>query len=136
LHQPLDFKLERCILAQYVPIHILQFLKFLQKVDIRLLRWTSSTGRMTPQEFLILSMQDMVLLAVVNDLFPLGVSVLFREVDPVIRQCEVCGKISAFVFECFLLRLESGDLVACILEGAEDTRSETKLRDGVICVGN
>ena len=56
LHQPLDFKLERRVLAQYVSIHVLQFLEFLQKMDIRLLRRTSGTGRMGPQDFLMLSL--------------------------------------------------------------------------------
>ena len=68
-----------------MPVHVLQLLKFLQKVDVRLLRRTIGTSGMSPQDFLILSLQDMVLLTVVNDLFPLRVSVLFGEVDPVIR---------------------------------------------------
>ena len=56
LHQPLDFKLESCVLAQYVSIHVLQFLEFLQKMDVRLLRRTSGTSRMNPQDFLVLSL--------------------------------------------------------------------------------
>jgi len=40
------------------------------------------------------------------------------------------------MFERFLLRLEFGDLVACILEGAEYARGETKVRDGVVRVRN
>ena len=113
LHQPLDFKLESRILAQYVPIHVLLFLEFLQKVDVRLLRWANSTGRMCPQGFLMLSLQDVVLLAVVNDFFPLSVSIEFGEVDPIICQREMGGKISAFVFERLLLRLEFGNLAVC-----------------------
>jgi len=84
LHQPLDFKLESCILAQYVSIHVLEFLEFLQKMDIRLLRRTSGTSGMGPQDFLILSVQDMILLAIVDGLFPHSVNVLFGEVDPTI----------------------------------------------------
>jgi hypothetical protein len=78
----------------------------------------------------------MVLLAVVNDLFPHGVSVMFGKVDPVIRQREVSGKISGFVFEYFLFRLESGDVAVCSLESTEYIRAEAKFRDGVVRVGS
>ena len=48
----------------------------------------------------------------------------------------MCGKIPTLVFEYFLLRLEFGDVAACILEGVKYTRSESKLRDGVVRVGS
>jgi len=91
---------------------------------------------MSPQDFLILFLQDVVLLAVVNDLFPHGVSVVFGKVDPVIRQRKVSGKISAVVFEYFLFCLESGDVVACSLKSMEHIRTEAKLRNGVVRVGS
>lgn len=78
----------------------------------------------------------MVLLAVVNNLFPLSVGVEFGEVDPVIGQCEVRGKISAFVFECSLLLLESGNIVVCSFEGAKYVWVEAKLRDSIVRVGS
>lgn len=103
---------------------------------MRLVWLTSTTGRMNPLDFLILSVQDMILFAVVDDLFPLSVAVQFGEVDPVIRQREMRGKISAFVFESFLLRFESGNVAVCIFESVEYTRIEAKLRDGVVRIRN
>jgi len=78
----------------------------------------------------------MILLAVVNDLFPHGVSVMFGKFDPVIRQREVSGKVSAFVFEYFLFRLESGGVVVRSLESTKHIRIEAKFCDGVVCVGS
>ena len=60
----------------------------------------------------------MILLAVVDDLSPHSVSVLVGEVDPVIRQREVSRKVSAFVVENFLFRLESGSVAIRVFESA------------------
>ena len=40
------------------------------------------------------------------------------------------------MFKRFLLRRKFGDVATCILEGAKYTRSEAKLRDGVVRVGD
>ena len=134
LHQPLDFKLERCILAQYVPIHVLQFLQFLQEVEIWLFGWASGTSSMSPQCVLMLRLEDMVLLAVVNDLFPHRVRVLLREIDPVVRQPEVSRQFSIFLFEHFFLRSESGVGPFCILNGVKHIGIEAEFCERVIRV--
>lgn len=75
-----------------------------------------------------------MLLAEVNDLLPHSMSIVVGEVDSVVRQREVSGKISAFVFKNFLLRLELGDITIRSLESAKYIRVEAKLRNGVVRV--
>lgn len=134
LHKPLDFKLECCVLSQHMSIHVLEFLEFLQKVEVWLFGWTGGTSSMRPQDFLMLSLQDMILLAVVDDLLPHRVNVLFREVDAVVRQREMGRKIPTFVLEILLFLLELRNVAICKFESVQNIGTITEFRDSVVRV--
>lgn len=136
LHQPLDFKLECCVLSQHMSIHVLEFLEFLQKVEVWPFGWASGTASVRPQNLLMLFLQDMILLAVIDDLLPHRMNVLFREVDTVIRQREMGRKISTLVFEIFLFCLELRNVAVRKFESVQNVGTITKLRDSVVRVGS